>query len=78
MARWTPSIVPNDEDDHDVYIVVDDFGRNGRCYRETDVEDTDLETVIEDLLDGQYRPGPDRRLQHRREMVKGRLGRRGP
>jgi hypothetical protein len=26
MARWTPSIVPND-DDHDVYLVVDDFGQ---------------------------------------------------
>ncbi len=54
MARWTPSIVPQQDDDHDVYIVVDDFGRNGRCYRETDVEDTDRETVIRDLLDGQY------------------------
>jgi hypothetical protein len=29
MARWTPSIVPHD-DDHNVYLVVDDFGRNGR------------------------------------------------
>jgi len=34
--------------------VVDDFGRNGRAYREADVETTDLETVIADLLDGQY------------------------
>ena len=25
-----------------------------RCWRETDVETTDLETVITDLLDGQY------------------------
>jgi hypothetical protein len=52
--RWTPSIVPN-VDDHSVYLVVDDFGRNGRAYRETDVEATDLETVIADLLDGQYK-----------------------
>jgi hypothetical protein len=34
--------------------VVDDFGRYGRAYRETDVEKADLETVIIDLLDGQY------------------------
>jgi hypothetical protein len=54
MARRTPSLVPNDEGDLDVYLVVDDFGRNGRCYRETDVEDTDWETVIGDLLGGQY------------------------
>ena len=31
-----------------------DFGRRGRAYCETDVEATDLETVIQDLLDGQY------------------------
>jgi hypothetical protein len=57
-------IVPKDDDDQDVYIVVDDFGRNGRCYRETDVENTDRETVIVDLLDGQYK-NPGGRLQHR-------------
>jgi hypothetical protein len=38
-----------------VYLVVDDFGANGRAWRETDVETTDLETVIVDLLDGQYK-----------------------
>jgi hypothetical protein len=51
---WTPSIVPKG-DDQNVYLVVDDFGRNGRAYREADVETTDLETVIADLLDGQYK-----------------------
>ena len=50
---WTPSIVPN-ADDQDVYIVVDDFGRNGRAYRETDIERADLEAVIMDMLEGQY------------------------
>jgi hypothetical protein len=50
---WTPSIVPKGEDQN-VYLVVDDLGRNGRVYREADVETTDLETVISDLLDGQY------------------------
>jgi hypothetical protein len=51
---WTPSIVPNG-DDQNVYIVVDDFGRNGRVYREADVETADLETVILDILSGQYK-----------------------
>jgi hypothetical protein len=50
---WTPSIVPNAD------IVVDDFGRNGRAYRETDVERADLEAVIVDMLEGQYQ-NPDR------------------
>lgn len=44
-SGWTPSIVPNG-DDQNVYIVVDDFGRKGRAYRETDVERTELEAVI--------------------------------
>jgi hypothetical protein len=34
--------------------VLDDFGRQGRAWRETDVERTDLETVIADLMSGQY------------------------
>jgi hypothetical protein len=50
---WTPSIVPKG-DDQTVYLVVDDFGKSGRVYRETDVATADLETVIIDLLDGQY------------------------
>ena len=53
-SGWTPSIVPNGAY-QTVYIVADDFGRNGRCYRETDVEAADLETVITDLLEGQYK-----------------------
>jgi hypothetical protein len=48
-----PSIVPNDNDET-VYLVADDFGRLGRAWRESDYEATDLETVIQDLLTGQY------------------------
>ena len=51
--NWTPSIVPKDAD-QTIYIVVDDFGRRGRSFRETEVEEADLETVIGDLLTGQY------------------------
>ena len=52
-SNWTPSIVPNG-DDQNVYLVVDDFGRHGRAWREVDTEQTDVETVIRDLLEGQY------------------------
>jgi hypothetical protein len=51
--NWTPSIVPSGNDET-VYLVADDFGRLGRAWREADYEATDLETVIQDLLTGQY------------------------
>lgn len=37
-----------------VYIVLEDFGRLGRAYRETDEADTDCHSLIEDILTGQY------------------------
>ena len=53
MSTWTPSIVPRG-DDQTTYLVEDDLGRLGRAWREADAEATDLETVITDLLSGQY------------------------
>ena len=53
MGNWTPSIIPGG-DSETVYLVADDFGHHGRCWRETDIEQTDLETVIMDLLKGEY------------------------
>ena len=53
-TSWTPSIVPTDSDET-VYLVADDFGQIGRAWREADYEAADLETVIQDLLTGQYR-----------------------
>ena len=52
MSTSTPSIVPQN-DDQNVCLVIDDLGQLGRVWREADVETTDLETVITDLLDGQ-------------------------
>ena len=52
-SHWTPSIIPGDND-QTVYLVAEDFGKLGRAWREADYEATDLETVIEDLLSGQY------------------------
>jgi len=51
--NWTPSIVPTGHD-QTVYLVVDDFGRLGTAYRETDVMRVDLESVISDLMTGRY------------------------
>jgi hypothetical protein len=48
----SPSIVP--AFDVDVYIVLDDFGKIGRSYRETDERQADKETVIRHLLSGHY------------------------
>jgi hypothetical protein len=46
--------VPNGHD-QTVYLVLDDFGRLGRAWRETDAERSDLETVVTDLMTAQYR-----------------------
>jgi hypothetical protein len=53
MGNWIPSIIPGG-DSETVYLVADDFGHRGRCWRETDIDRTDLETVIMDLLRGEY------------------------
>jgi hypothetical protein len=52
-SSWTPSIVPNDLDQI-VYLVVDDFGRAGLSSHEINLDRTDLESVISDLMAGQY------------------------
>ena len=57
-SEWTPSIVPN-EGDQNIYLVLDDLGRTGQVWSESDAESTDLEAVITDLLTGQYK-GPVR------------------
>ena len=41
-------------DDPTVYSAKDDLGRQGAVWREADVEVTDLENVITDLMPGQY------------------------
>ena len=50
---WTTRIVPYGADET-VYLVVDRFGQFGSVYRETEVERTDLETIITDLMSGQF------------------------
>jgi hypothetical protein len=45
-------VVPNP--DFTVYIVLDDFGNLGASYRETDAEDCDRASAVNDLLKGQF------------------------
>ena len=49
----SPSIVPDDTN-RDVYLVLDDFGRLGRAWRETDEAVANRTTLVLNLLDGQY------------------------
>ena len=51
--RTSPSIAPQGPD-QDTYLVLDDFGRIGRAWRETDEDGADRETLVRNLLDGQY------------------------
>ena len=46
------SLVPNF--DVAVHIVLDDFGKAGRAYRETDEAQASFGTVVDDLLTGQF------------------------
>ena len=67
MNKWTPSTVPYGAD-QTVFLLVDRFGELGSVYRETEIERTDIETVISDLLTGQFndpiRVGAFNTLEH--------------
>jgi hypothetical protein len=49
----SPSIAPHGPE-QDTYLVLDDFGRIGRSWRETDENATDRETLIRDLVQGEF------------------------
>jgi hypothetical protein len=53
VMRRSPSIVPHGAD-QDTYLVLDDFGWRGCSWRETDAQNADRETLICDLVEGQY------------------------
>ena len=50
--RTGPSIVPGASEDY--YIVVNDYGRLGMAFAETDLKRANHETTIADLMSGQY------------------------
>jgi len=48
------TLVPGEETHRDVYLVLEDFGRLGRAWRETDEAATSRATLIRNLIDEQY------------------------
>jgi hypothetical protein len=50
----SPSHVGTVYQDDTVYLVLDDFGKFGQAYRETDPTQADRQTVVANLLSGQY------------------------
>lgn len=53
MDKSSPPLVPG-QADVDVYLVLDNFGRLGRAYRETDEAEADRQTIIGNLITGHY------------------------
>jgi hypothetical protein len=51
--RTVPPLYP--EDDVTVYIVVEDFGQFGRAFREADLAEADLGTIVRNMISGEYR-----------------------
>ena len=52
-TQLPPGIVPYGAD-QTVYLVVDSFGSRDSVYRQAEFERADVETVIRDLLSGQF------------------------
>jgi hypothetical protein len=46
---------PLPDNDTDVYIVIADFGTNGRSFLETDVTQADRATIVSNMISGEYR-----------------------
>ena len=49
---WSPTTIPYGAD-QTVYLVIDRFS-NGSVYRETEIERSDLETIISEFMTGQF------------------------
>jgi hypothetical protein len=43
------------ENDVTAYIVVEDFGHLGRAFRETDLAEADHDTIVRNMISGEYR-----------------------
>jgi hypothetical protein len=67
--RPSPSIAATLPDDVNVYLVLDDFRRRGRAWRETDEDRTDRETASAAGLMSSYRNGRRRRVASNRAVV---------
>jgi hypothetical protein len=60
---WIPSIVPNGHDET-IFLVLDDFGRLGCAFPETDPGQADLEATIADFNVGPIQQSGSRRRLH--------------
>jgi hypothetical protein len=70
----SPSIVPHQfQFDRDIYLVMDDLGGQfGRIWRETSAQTADPESILADMLGGQYsKSGSGRCLQYLGTLVAG-------
>jgi hypothetical protein len=54
MPPHTANLAPEPQFDVTVHIVLDDFGNSGRAYRETAEQAADFNTVVDDLIAGQF------------------------
>jgi hypothetical protein len=56
-AQWELRIMPPSDAGNDVtvYIVIEDFGQYGRAFRETDLAEADLGTIVRNMISGEYR-----------------------
>ena len=52
MKNHKAADVPSSSED--MYFVVDDFGALGRCYRKTDEDAADRETLMRQMVEGQF------------------------
>jgi hypothetical protein len=50
----SPDLVPSSSPEETVYLVLEDLGKLGRVYQETDVKTADVEDVVADFLSGQF------------------------
>lgn len=53
MSHMKPRLI-SDSDDVTVYLVINDFGELGRAFVETDITESDRDTIVRNLLGGRY------------------------
>lgn len=54
MGRSPPLAPSEPHTDATIHIVLDDFGDLGRAYRETDENEADAGTIIDNIMRGEY------------------------
>jgi len=54
MSPHSTNLAPESLSDATVHIVLDDFGSSGRAYREVAEDAADFNTVVDDLMAGQF------------------------